>query len=526
MVQLRRLSQLLFLGLFVYLFLCASQSGLRHAFLPVDLFLRADPLIALMTMLGARVGMAHMVLPSLLVVLVTLFLGRVFCGWVCPLGTVIDLFDRLFLRGKKQARAERRSDTRRYRNLKYYFLLAAFVAAAGGLQCTYVFDPLSLLTRTFTCCVLTPTQLGWNALLGLLGGSQGFRFNVDFDALRVTQFYFRQTAVVFLMVAGILALSSYQERFWCRNLCPLGGLLALFSRVSFLRHRIASGCTHCTRCELGSRMGAYENTSKKAEEPFSHQLSECVHCYRCAAVCPEGVIEVAQCGPAKRAGCLPQEPVALSRRRALGAAALGVGWLATNKVSGAPKYQSDRCIRPPGALPETEFLQACTRCGECMRVCPTNALQPALGEAGLEGWMTPVLVPKIGPCVEQCTLCGQVCPTDALRRFTVKQKREDLKLGLAVVNQNTCIAYNGGRDCIVCAEVCSYSAVLFKDIRDDALGRKKRVPTVDEKLCIGCGICEKECPVIPEHAIVVRTLRENRSYNAPKPSLWGGFTRR
>ena len=112
-------------------------------------------------------------------------------------------------------------------------------------------------------------------------------------------------------------------------------------------------------------------------------------------------------------------------------------------------------------------------------VCPTNALQPALGEAGLEGWMTPVLVSKIGPCVEHCTLCGEVCPTDALRRFTVKQKREDIKLGLAVVNQNTCIAYNGGRDCIVCAEVCSYSAVLFRDIHDDALGRKKRVPTVD-----------------------------------------------
>jgi len=273
-------------------------------------------------------------------------------------------------------------------------------------------------------------------------------------------------------------------------------------------------------------MGAYENTSQTAESEPSHQVAECIHCYRCATICPEGVLEAKLRLPARTPRHLPQQPVALTRRRALGSAALGLGWLATTKVSGTPKYFSDRCIRPPGALPEEEFLQACTRCGECMRVCPTNALQPALAEAGLEGWMTPVLVAKIGPCVEHCTLCGEVCPTDALRRFTVEQKREDIKLGLAVVDQDTCIAINGGRDCIVCQEVCSYSAVAFKDVWDEILGRNKRVPVVDEQKCTGCGICETECPVRPEHAIFVRALQENRRYAAPRPSLWGGLTQR
>jgi ferredoxin len=103
-------------------------------------------------------------------------------------------------------------------------------------------------------------------------------------------------------------------------------------------------------------------------------------------------------------------------------------------------------------------------------------------------------------------------------------------MGLANVNRSTCVAWDGGRDCIVCAEVCPYSAVIFKDTFDDTLpkdvtlpidhkndagkednrGRVKRVPTVDEKLCTGCGICEYHCPVLPDHSIVVYTFQEDR----------------
>lgn len=524
LLRLRRVSQLLFLGLFGYLFVCTSQWGYGHAAAPVDLFLRLDPLIALATMISTRSVIAPLVLPALVVVVVTLVFGRVFCGWVCPLGTVLDLFDRFFVRPRTFVRAVRRSETRRYRNLKYYFLIAALVAALGGLQLTYLLDPLSLLTRTVTICVLAPAQLVWNAAVQLLGGPEGIRFNIEFDRLFVTQFHYRQALFTFLLMAAILALVSHQERFWCRNLCPLGGLLALLSRFSFFRHRLADGCTHCMRCELQSRMGAYENTHRNATGPFSHRVAECIHCYRCVTECPEGVIQVGLFFRNRTPAPLPRQGVGLSRRRALGAAALGFGWLTATKVNDTFKWRSERCIRPPGALPEPEFLRACTRCGECLRVCPTNALQPALGEAGVEGWLTPVLVPRVGPCVEQCTLCGRVCPTDALRPFTVKQKREDIRLGLAVVDHNTCIAYNGGHYCIVCAEVCSYSAVIFKDLWDETLKRKKRVPTVDESLCTGCGLCEYYCPVTPEHAIIVKVIQENRSYAARKASVWRGFT--
>jgi len=235
-------------------------------------------------------------------------------------------------------------------------------------------------------------------------------------------------------------------------------------------------------------------------------------------------------------------------------AAIGAGmlWGSATKAS-ASEYQgqmrryhhNNKAMRPPGALPESEFLAACTRCAECMKVCPTNALQPATFETGLQGLWTPILVPSIGPCAEKCSSCGDVCPTGAIRPFTWQDKRYKIKMGLANVNRSTCVAWNGGRDCIVCAEVCPYSAVIFKDTFDDTLpkdptlpithkdangkednrGRVKRVPTVDEKLCTGCGICEYHCPVLPDHSIVVYTFQEDRDYPAPQERPLDGFWR-
>ena len=222
-------------------------------------------------------------------------------------------------------------------------------------------------------------------------------------------------------------------------------------------------------------------------------------------------------------------------------------WGATAKA-GADNYQgkmrryprNNKAMRPPGALPEKEFLSACTRCAECMKVCPTNALQPAFLETGLEGVWTPLLVPSVGACAEKCTACGDVCPTHAIRPFSWQDKRYKIKMGLANVNQSTCVAWNGGRDCVVCAEVCPYSAVVFRDKFDDGLakdatrpitdpgnkGRSKRVPTVDEKLCTGCGLCEYHCPVLPDHSIVVYTFQEDRDFHEPTETPMDGFFRK
>ena len=160
------------------------------------------------------------------------------------------------------------------------------------------------------------------------------------------------------------------------------------------------------------------------------------------------------------------------------------------------KVSSDRLIRPPGAKPENAFVNACMRCGECMAVCPTNTLQPALGEGGMEALGTPILVPRIGPCTQMCNSCGDVCPSRAIEPFAIEEKAH-LYLGTAVVDRNKCIAWAEGKQCIVCDEACSYHA--FKPDRETAVGR----PIVDPEICVGCGQCEFVCPVEPRAAILI-----------------------
>ncbi len=131
-----------------------------------------------------------------------------------------------------------------------------------------------------------------------------------------------------------------------------------------------------------------------------------------------------------------------------------------------------------------------------MAVCPTNTLQPALGEGGIEAIGTPILVPRMGPCTQACTACGSACPVGAIEPFTAEEKSH-LYLGTARVNRNECIAWSAGRTCLVCQEACSYHAIAAE--QQGGVG----CPVIHADICVGCGQCENVCPVEPRGAIRV-----------------------
>ncbi len=160
--------------------------------------------------------------------------------------------------------------------------------------------------------------------------------------------------------------------------------------------------------------------------------------------------------------------------------------------------------------PDILSVTQCIRCSECIRTCPTNALQISAWESGLEGFGTPVLIPRMGYCDFSCNACGQVCPTGAIPPLDLEEKRLRV-IGRAYIDENRCIPFADDTNCFVCEEMCPLpqKAITLQE-KGSGAGRGHgsggiQVPVVDRELCTGCGICEYQCPVSGESAIRVYT---------------------
>ena len=169
------------------------------------------------------------------------------------------------------------------------------------------------------------------------------------------------------------------------------------------------------------------------------------------------------------------------------------------------RVASPKLIRPPAALPETDFLARCVRCGWCMVACPTNTLQPLWFESGLIGAFSPVAVLRRGNCNPECHYCSEVCPTGAIRKIS-RDDRIWAKIGTAVIHRQECLAWEHQKKCMVCDEVCPFNAVEFTK----EPGNPVTVPRVNENKCTGCGYCEHHCPVQNRSAIVISPMGELR----------------
>jgi polyferredoxin len=500
---LRRLSQAAFLLLFFVLLVKTDYDGRNELRYPVKIFLDADLLVFLVSLVSAHALPAALFLASIFVP-VTLLFGRAFCGWVCPFGT---LHHTVSYTGRPLV--EERGIKTPGSRWKYLVLLFFFGAALLGFQLAGLLDPISFLIRSLSLSVLPGGNallrdfLEWGYRLPWRPLSDAFDGTYTFLRAHFLSFFpsrYDQALLFFALLLLLLALNRRRTRFFCRFVCPLGGLLGLLSRAGALRLSMNDKCTSCMRCRDVCAGGANPHL------PGRWSPSECVTCFNCTAECPEDALEW---NFSLSRGT--QDRVDLTRRGAVASLATGVATAAVMKTSPAGARPAPELVRPPGSRPEEEFLSRCVRCGECMKVCITGGLQPTLLSAGIEGIWTPVLVSRIGYCEFNCTLCGQVCPTSAIRRLDAPEKRKTV-IGLAFVDPSRCIPFAQGTPCIVCEEHCPTpkKAIVFTE-RPGKEGRPVKIPVVVPDLCIGCGICEYKCPVVDLAGIRVTSVGESRN---------------
>ncbi|MGC9323666.1 MAG: 4Fe-4S binding protein [Desulfomonilia bacterium] len=470
---------------------------------PVEFFLRLDPLIFAVTLLGSWAWIPAL-LPAVGILLLTLILGRFFCSAVCPMGATIDLVDSALSRCSGRPVKMDRSRHEALIRVKYVILIFLLGAALGGLSLIQFFSPMALITRFYGMLVLPVVTVIGEMVLGILRPAARL---VGLSALEYAVLDAPRFALQWLTVmifAGVFACAFFAPRFWCRYLCPAGAIFAVCSRRPVLRRSVNENCIRCGLCQEGCPMDAI------GEDPFDTVHSECIGCRTCVRVCPENAVSFTGRRPVQgKEG----NSVSAGRRGFICAAITGVfaGLITKTGIgfrSGGPvegELLNPGMIRPPGALPEKEFLLRCVRCGECMKACPTNTLQPAWFEAGLEGMVSPVIRPRRGPCEPGCAVCGQVCPTGAIRALSLEEKT-CAKVGTAYVIRHKCLAWEFDQACLICDEVCPYGAIGLKTVPEIQVA----VPFVDEKKCNGCGFCEYYCPVQAGSAIVVEPMDEIR----------------
>ncbi len=509
--KIRQAVQTLVFAAFICLLMYADPIAEKDK--AVDIFLRMSPLSAI----GAMVAAKEFIIrywPAFIVLVATLFSGRFFCGWICPLGTTLDITDSLLKKQRKRI-SYKIYDGKR---LKYYILAFLLLSLFIGHQMVGWLDPLSIVTNVYTIVVHPYLVSLLNSFFGFLHKFYFISFVTDpfhgflkeaLFALRPP--FFRGHLVFLLLFSVIIFLGLFYKRYWCRNLCPLGALFALLSGWSIFKRVVGeSVCDSCDRCNVDCMMGAIDDTGKKT------QAGECVLCMKCQDICPTGAVRFAL-------NQLPDQdvPINLTKRgfvTACVSSAVAAPLMSLNFQK--KKNKGDLgIIRPPGSISEDRFQAKCIRCGECMRVCKTNGLHPTILEAGLSGMWTPQLIPRIGYCAHDCVLCTKVCPSGAITRLS-KEKKHRLAIGKARIDRNRCIPWVGYArlpdldknwkdvSCGVCEEVCPVptKAIHFNTYVHDN-GKEIRRVYVREEACIGCGFCEKVCPVSGCSAIVVEGIQ-------------------
>ena len=455
--------------------------------IPAETFLFLDPLVSLSTAIASRTWVGSL-MGAAIILLICMLVPRGFCAYLCPLGTTVDLFDWAVSARIKRFRV---SNDGWWVHIKYYLLGATLICALCGVLVSGAFAAVPVVTRAMMFLLdplVSGPVRGWHLVPAMNVGHM----------------------VSILLFAVVLCLGFLRPRFWCKYVCPSGAIFSLGALFRVTERKVESSCIHCAKCIEACPFDAIK-------PDFTTRVTDCTLCQSCGPVCPVQAIHYVgrwKHMPLKAENEPPRNETVLGRRGFMSLAAgsatavtSGAALAAVTRACGAnlDDPEAYRPVRAPGSVPERAFLRLCIRCGACFKVCPNNVLQPEGFQQGLEGLWTPMVAADWAGCDPSCHACTQVCPTGAIRALTLAEKRA-ARMGLAVVDQSTCLPHAGRRACQLCVDECAaagYHAIEFTQVGTDVdeqgapiEGSGYLAPVVLPDRCVGCGVCQTRCHVI------------------------------
>ncbi|MBW1990115.1 MAG: 4Fe-4S binding protein [Deltaproteobacteria bacterium] len=374
-----------------------------------------------------------------------LLVGRAFCGWVCPLGTLSDGVN--WVAGKKPR-------GRRLAPARHAVAAGLWVAAA-------------------------PAALGFSAIFYLAPLAWASRLGAALPGLKPDPMGLLAVLSVFAGIEKLLG-----RRGFCRVVCPAGTTLGWAAAASPYAPRRGEGCTDCGKCASLCFTGALGRES--------YRPSMCLHCRECVEQCPSGALSFGWGKPF---------PADASRRSVLAALAGGAVAGALLAKAAPAKASAPAPVRPPGAVSEDVFSDLCVRCGSCVRACPTGGIVAAGPAHGARMFQTPILSGRDGGCDYLCNACTAVCPTGALSPLSLEAKQK-AKIARVDLDRRLCLPFSRGYACLCCFAACPTGAVRLEPSgRALPWGDPLFYPKVDQQACIGCGLCQAACPVAGDGAV-------------------------
>ena len=442
----------------------------------------------------------------IIVLLLTLLFGRIYCSTICPLGILQDGVNFFAKKFRKKSGLEFLKEQKILR--LSLLVLTLLVFAFGSSIILNFLDPYSLFGR-ITSNFFKPIMVGANNLVSKTLEMFKIYSVYYYDIKTFNAIPFVVTGVFFVLV---IVMAWMKGRLYCNTVCPVGTLLGYISKMSIFKIVISDeNCLSCGLCSHECKSGCIDSDHKTVD------MTRCVMCFDCLTACPTDGIMLSYSYKKK---FNKSNSIELSKRNFfkktllyfLSATAISAQIqkkiLVTKPSTKAIFKQS--AVSPPGSISVERFNNICTACNLCVASCPSQVLQPSFLEYGFLGIMQPRMDNNSGFCNFECTICADVCPTGAILPISL-EKKKSTQIGKAKFVKDNCVVNTQKTDCGACSEHCPTKAVHMVPFEGKLL-----IPETRDDYCIGCGACEFACPTFPYKSIYVDG---NRTHQTAKKNV-------